>query len=97
MITPRFNAYPRAAGSKIRQALASRQSEQQKRRSEFDRLIGCIIVIAEEGRTVTIDELVRDYGFSAPFLLAKKADAAERVAALRPELADAVGHMKRVS
>jgi hypothetical protein len=96
VIIPRFNAYPRAAG-KVRQALASRESEQQKRQREFDRLVGCIIVIAEEGRPVTIDELVSRYAFSATFLLSKKGDAAERVASLRPDLAEAVGHMGRVS
>lgn len=97
MLTLRFNAWPRAASRRPTRPQAARPSDTDRRQREFQRLVGSIIVIAEEGRPVTIDELVGKYAFTAPFLLSHKANAAERVAAMRPDLAGAVGHMQRVS
>lgn len=97
MHIPRFNAYPvhQAKRNAIHKAAAeaARGSKDATDR-EFTRLCGAIIVLAEEGRDVTIDTLNGEYGFKATFLQTHSRRAADRVAQNNPALADAVGHMK---
>ena len=95
----RFNAFP-AGSSQARKAAArkaiNRASARRKPDTahEFTRLCGTIIVIAEEGRPVTVNELTDSYRFTPIFIQSHGARAAAHVAQTRPDLAEALGHMK---
>lgn len=97
MHIPRFNAYPahQIKRNAIHKAAAeaARGSKDATDR-EFRRLCGAMIVLAEQGRDVTADTLIGEYGFKATFLQTHSRRAAEHVAQTMPALAEAVGHMK---
>lgn len=93
----RFNAFP-AGRITSTHAIHKAAAEAARGRKdaadrEFTRLCGAIIVLAEDGRVVTVDDLTTGYGFRPAFLQTHARRAADRVARTRPDLAESLGHM----